>query len=59
MPNLILEPLAERQGSVTDPAADMAAFLLASKDWKPTDVPGRELNRRRSAKRCSIWPSII
>ncbi|HTU27728.1 MAG TPA: c-type cytochrome, partial [Pirellulales bacterium] len=44
MPNLLLEPLPGEGGTKTDPAADLAAFLLSSKDWKPTNVPGRNLN---------------
>lgn len=46
MPNLFLEPIATEQDGnqvVTDPAADVAAFLLASGDgWKPAEVPSRE-----------------
>ncbi|HEY1784330.1 MAG TPA: c-type cytochrome, partial [Pirellulales bacterium] len=45
MPNLLLEPLPAENGGKTDPAADLAAFLLSSKDWKPTAIPGRELNQ--------------
>ena len=42
MPNLFLEPIEEADGKLTDPAADIAAFLLASKqDWQPKDVPAR------------------
>ncbi len=37
MPNLILDPLDDGKGDVTDPAADIAAFLLQSNDWKPTE----------------------
>jgi cytochrome c2 len=44
MPNLLLEPLPGENGSQTDPAADIAAFLLSSKDWKPTSIPGRDLS---------------
>lgn len=37
MPNLILEPIRQADGSVTDPAADIAAYLLASRQgWQPT-----------------------
>ena len=44
MPNLILDPIAGADGKLTDPAADIAAFLLGSQqDWEPTDVPAREL----------------
>jgi len=45
MPNLLLEPLPIEKGGKTDPAADLAAFLLSSKDWKPTAIPGRDLNQ--------------
>jgi cytochrome c2 len=45
MPNLLLEPLPTEKGAKTDPAADLAAFLLSSKDWKPTAIPGRDLNQ--------------
>ena len=48
MPELYLDPIAEKDvnnqptGKVTDPAADIAAFLLdQGRDWKPTDVPKR------------------
>ncbi len=44
MPNLLLEPVADAEGTLTDPAADITAFLLTSQqDWQPTDVPSREL----------------
>ena len=46
MPNLYLEPIAEKDatgqptGKVTDPAADIAVFLLGRPvEWKPADVP--------------------
>lgn len=46
MPNLFLEPIQEKDplgkptGKVTDPAADIAAFLLTSgTDWKPEAAP--------------------
>jgi hypothetical protein len=49
MPNLFLEPIEEKDpqgkptGKVTDPAADISAFLLdAPSDWRPTDVPNRD-----------------
>ena len=48
MPNLFLDPIAETDaagkptGHVTDPAADIAAFLLSvPTDWQPEDVPRR------------------
>jgi cytochrome c2 len=43
MPNLILEPIDDGQGHVSDPAADIGAYLLASSDWQPQGVPDREL----------------
>jgi hypothetical protein len=43
MPNLILEPIDDGNGKVSDPAADISAFLLASADWQPANVPGRTL----------------
>jgi cytochrome c2 len=46
MPVLYLDPIAEKDaqgkptGKVTDPAADIAKYLLGqSADWKPQDVP--------------------
>ena len=49
MPNLYLEPIMEKDalgkptGKVTDPAADIAVFLLGQPvEWQPTDVPGTE-----------------
>lgn len=39
MPNLLLEPIAEAEGNVTDPADDIAAYLLASTGWQPEAVP--------------------
>jgi cytochrome c551/c552 len=45
MPNLFLEPMAGADGKQIDPAADIAAFLLASKeDWAAKNVPSRDLN---------------
>ncbi len=42
MPNLILDPIKSAEGGVSDPAADIAVFLLGSQqDWKPENVPGR------------------
>jgi len=50
MPNLILDPLPVKDekgvetGKITDPAADIAVFLLSSgTDWKIEGVPAREL----------------
>ena len=56
MPNLLLEPLPGEKGGKTDPAADLAAFLLSSKDWKPANIPSRDLNecRTRSAVRSGL-----
>ncbi len=45
MPNMILDSMAGADGKLTDPAADIAEFLLGSRqDWQPRDVPGRELS---------------
>lgn len=44
MPNLILEPLKGADGKTSDPAADLAMYLLGSEGgWKPENVPGRKL----------------
>ena len=45
MPNLILEPIDDGKGTVSDPAADIGAYLLASNDWQPQDIPGHELTK--------------
>jgi len=40
MPNLFLDPIKGADGKLTDPAADVTAYLLGSKeDWKPTAPP--------------------
>lgn len=46
MPELYLDPIVETDatgkptGKVTDPAADIAVFLMSNtSDWKPTDAP--------------------
>jgi cytochrome c551/c552 len=39
MPNLFLEPSKNADGKVTDPAADITAYLLASQGWKPKELP--------------------
>ncbi len=44
MPNMILDPVADAKGEMSDPAADIAAFLLSSKGAEPKDVPSRELS---------------
>ncbi len=51
MPNLFLDPIQEKDpagnptGKVTDPAADIATFLLGvPADWQPENVPSRELS---------------
>jgi cbb3-type cytochrome oxidase cytochrome c subunit len=45
MPNLLLEPLPGPDGTLTDPAADITAYLLtATQDWKPKNIPSRDLN---------------
>ncbi len=49
MPELFLDPLTEKDatgkptGKITDPAADIAAFLMGTPtDWQPASSPGRE-----------------
>ena len=53
MPNTLLTPVKEADGKMSDPIADVTAFLMKStQDWKPTDVPAaQELigGRERSA----------
>ncbi len=56
MPNLYLDPIVEKDalgkptGKVTDPAADIAVFLLGQPvDWEPTDVPGAEWSEKDQA----------
>ncbi len=51
MPQLFLDPIAEKDatgqptGVVTDPAADIAAFLLGvPTDWQPTGIPSRQMS---------------
>ncbi|MBI3838495.1 MAG: c-type cytochrome [Planctomycetia bacterium] len=45
MPNLILDPIAGADGTLTDPAADIEAYLLTSQqDWEPKDLPARQVN---------------
>ncbi|MEX2560941.1 MAG: hypothetical protein WD403_13555, partial [Pirellulales bacterium] len=39
MPNVFLEPITHRDGTVTDPADDITAYLLASQGWRPKPVP--------------------
>jgi cytochrome c2 len=48
MPNMILDPVTGADGKQTDPAADIAAFLLESKGWEPKDIPGRDLTKEES-----------
>ncbi|MGD9723675.1 MAG: hypothetical protein AB7O59_05020 [Pirellulales bacterium] len=57
MPNLLLEPLEAAEDPanpmakpvLTDPAADITAFLMESQqDWRPTNVPQRELTAEES-----------
>src|SRR5262249_46834160 len=43
MPNMILDPVKNAKGELTDPAADIAEFLLSSKGWEAKDIPGRDL----------------
>lgn len=42
MPNVQLEPI-QTGNQTTDPARDIAAYLLSFDDWKPANVPQREL----------------
>jgi mono/diheme cytochrome c family protein len=43
MPNVMLTPIVGPDGQMTDPAADITAFLMQStQDWKPTDVPSQK-----------------
>jgi cytochrome c2 len=47
MPNVFLEPIEakDKDGnvtSVTDPAADMTEYLLASQGWQAKDIPNRQ-----------------
>ena len=59
MPNVFLDPIAETDasgnptGKVTDPAADIVAFLLSvPTDWQPeAAVPSRRAVRRRTSRR--------
>ena len=45
MPNTFLMPITEADGKVSDPAADITAFLMKSTEgWKPTDVPLSEMS---------------
>lgn len=51
MPNLYLDPIVEKDaqnqptGEVTDPAADIAAYLMnVASEWTASDVPSRELS---------------
>ncbi len=40
MPNTMLTPVTAADGTVSDPIADITAFLMQSREgWKPTDVP--------------------
>ena len=40
MPNVLLEPVALADGTVSDPAADATEYLMRStEDWKPEAVP--------------------
>lgn len=45
MPNMFLGPVAGSDGKQVDPAADITAFLLGSRqDWEPTDIPSGDLS---------------
>jgi cytochrome c2 len=49
MPNLILDPVTDADGKVSDPAADIVEYLLGSGiGWKPSDVPAAELSPEES-----------
>ncbi|MEX0936710.1 MAG: PDZ domain-containing protein [Pirellulales bacterium] len=43
MPDLFLDPIQAEDGTVTDPAADIAEYLLSSQGWQPENVPSREM----------------
>ncbi len=56
MPELYLDPIEENDaagkptGKVTDPAADIAVFLMSNAtDWKPTDVPSGDWSEEELA----------
>jgi mono/diheme cytochrome c family protein len=43
MPNTLLTPVKESDGTQSDPIADITAFLMKStQDWKPADVPSAQ-----------------
>lgn len=39
MPNLFLDPITAADGTVSDPAADVTAYLMASQGWQAPAVP--------------------
>ncbi|HZZ30022.1 MAG TPA: c-type cytochrome [Pirellulales bacterium] len=44
MPNTMLTPVANADGSVNDPIADVVEFLMQStQDWKPSNVPAEQM----------------
>lgn len=54
MPVLFLEPIKQRDGKVTDAAADVTAYLLTSQDgWKPSSLP--EVNDADMAALAKIY----
>jgi cytochrome c2 len=66
MPDLFLDPIVEKDaqgqptGKVTDPAADVVAYLLGvESDWRPTEVPARnewsEADRKALAELAELW----
>jgi len=66
MPDVFLDPLVERDaqnqltGVVTDPAADVVAYLLSvESEWKPANVPARgqwsEDDKRALADLAELW----
>ena len=45
MPNLLLDPVPDAEGKLTDPAADITVYLMQfTQGWKPENVPSRALN---------------
>ncbi len=44
MPNMLLDPVRDRDGKVSDPAADIALFLMQStNNWEPAPIPRIDL----------------
>ncbi|MCC6494277.1 MAG: c-type cytochrome [Pirellulales bacterium] len=66
MPNLFLDPIVEKDaqgqptGVVTDPAADVVAYLLGvESDWRPENVPARgqwsDADKHALADLATLW----